>query len=128
MKLTNLNDDKLKKTIKDASKYNEVDTSVIPALLDKFSEETGQNEVDIVTDVLSKLQGTFGLWIYNKDTHNVYIARSGSTIYADMLQNSFSSLPEDGFTPLEEGVLYLVTQEGITSVGGFSKNSPFFII
>jgi len=121
------NDAKLKSTIKDKSRFNEVDSSIIPVLLDKYSEEI-VHEVDIICTVLSKLQGTFGLWIYNKRTHNVYLARSGSTLYADLINNSFSSLPEDKFNPLEEGVLYLITQEGITSVGGFAKNSPFFIL
>jgi glutamine phosphoribosylpyrophosphate amidotransferase len=121
------NDVKLKTKIKDKLSYNEVDTSVIPALLQQYSEDDG-NEVSVICEVLSKLEGTFGLWIYNKHTHNVYIARSGSTLYADLLNNTFSSLPEKDFVSLEEGVLYLITPEGLTSVGGFTNNSPFFIL
>lgn len=121
------NDVKLKAKIKNKTNFNEVDSSVIPALLEQYSEEiTG--EVSVICEVLSKLQGTFGLWIYNKDTHNTYVARSGSTLYANMLDNTVSSLPDDDLTPLEEGVLYLVTPEGLTSVGGFTNNSPFFIL
>ena len=121
------NDIKLKNKIKNKESFNEVDSSVIPAMLEQYSEES-DNEVSIVCEVLSKLEGTFGLWIYNKATHNVYIARSGSTLYANVLDNTVSSLPGDDLTPLEEGVLYLVTPEGLTSVGGFTNNSPFFIL
>jgi glucosamine 6-phosphate synthetase-like amidotransferase/phosphosugar isomerase protein len=121
------NDTKLKTKIRNKESFNEVDSSVIPALLEQYSEEI-VNEVDIICKVLSKLEGTFGLWIYNKESHNVYIARSGSTLYANILDNTISSLPDDGLAPLEEGVLYLVTPEGLTSVGGFTNNSPFFIL
>ena len=121
------NDKKLKNKIKNLDSYNEVDSSVIPALLEQYSEEI-ENEVSLICDVLSKLEGTFGLWIYNNQSHNVYFARSGSTLYANVLDNTVSSLPDDGMEVLEEGVLYLTTSEGLTSVGGFTKNSPFFII
>jgi glucosamine 6-phosphate synthetase-like amidotransferase/phosphosugar isomerase protein len=122
------NDAKLKALVKDNSKYNEVDSSVIPALIEKYSEQFPGNEVEIICTALSKLEGTFGLWIYCKTSHNIYIARSGSTLYANLLTNEFSSLPGNNLEPLEEGVLYLLTPEGLTSVGGFIKNSPFFII
>jgi glucosamine 6-phosphate synthetase-like amidotransferase/phosphosugar isomerase protein len=121
------NDVKLKSKIKNKTSFNEVDSSIIPALLEQYSEET-TNEVNVICKVLSMLEGTFGLWIYNKETHNVYIARSGSTLYANVLENTISSLPDDDLKLLEEGVLYLVTSEGLTSVGGFTNNSPFFIL
>jgi glucosamine 6-phosphate synthetase-like amidotransferase/phosphosugar isomerase protein len=122
------NDAKLKSLINNASKYNEVDSSVIPALIEKYIERTPESEVEAICTALSKLEGTFGLWIYCKTSHNTYIARSGSTLYANLLTNDFSSLPGNTLEPLEEGVLYLITPEGLTSVGGFIKNSPFFII
>jgi glucosamine 6-phosphate synthetase-like amidotransferase/phosphosugar isomerase protein len=121
------NDIKLKTKIKNKSNFNEVDSYLIPALLVQYSEEKA-DEVNVICEVLSKLEGTFGLWIYNKNSHNVYIARSGSTLYANILDNTVSSLPDEGLEPLEEGVLYLVTPEGLTSVGGFTNNSPFFIL
>jgi glucosamine 6-phosphate synthetase-like amidotransferase/phosphosugar isomerase protein len=121
------NDKALKKTLKKGIMYNEVDSSVIPALLSQETD-TNQDEVSALCNVLSKLEGTFGLWIYNKLSNNVYLARSGSTIYADFLTNSFSSLPYKKFKSLDEGVLYLMTKEGLTSVGGFQNNSPFFVL
>ena len=66
------------------------------------------------------------LWILNSKTNNVYLARSGSTIFADFLTNNFSSVKYSDYKPLEEGVLYLQTVEGLTSVGKFKSNSPFF--
>ena len=105
--------------------YNAVDTSVIPPLLDQAYKQT-KDEIAAIRHVLGALQGTFGLWIYNHKTHNIYIARSGSTIYADFLTNSFSSIKHDTFHELEEGLIYLITPEGITSVGKFIPNSPFF--
>jgi len=105
--------------------YNAVDTSVIPPLLDLSYKQT-KDEILAIRDVLSTLQGTFGLWIYNHKTHNIYIARSGSTVYADFITNSFSSVKQENFHELEEGLIYLITSEGITSVGKFIPNSPFF--
>jgi hypothetical protein len=64
--------------------------------------------------------------MYNQKSGNIYIARSGSTLYADFINNEFSSLPEPEYVALEEGLVYLLTQEGITSVGKFTSNSPFF--
>jgi len=47
-------------------------------------------------------------------------------LFCNFLNNEFSSLEEDGFVPLEEGLLYLLTKEGVTCVGKFTPNSPFF--
>ena len=121
------NDVRLKKTLKSGTPYSDVDSSVIPAL---FSQESDKNvsEVEAICKSLSRLEGTFGLWIYNKLSNNVYLARSGSTIYANFLTNTFSSLPIKDFVPLEEGILYLMTNEGLTAVDKFDNNSPFFIL
>lgn len=118
------NDKQLKKQL-DKKSYNIVDSSVIAPLVERYYDET-EDEIEAIVKVLSLLQGTFGLWIFHQQTNNVYLARSGSTLYADFLNNSFSSLKEDGYVALEEGLVYLLTKEGITSVGRFKKNSPFF--
>lgn len=123
--LTNLH--KLKKLIKDKRSYNEVDSSLIPALLDTFSEKYNR-ETDVISNVLSELEGTFGVWIYSILSNSMYVARSGSTIYGNFLTNDFSSLPYKNFVPYKEGILYMLTREGTTEVGDFSSNSPFFII
>lgn len=118
------NDRQLKKLVNKKT-YNVVDSSVIAPLIEKHYNDS-EDEIVSIVKALSLLQGTFGLWIFHQQTNNVYIARSGSTLYADFLNNSFSSLKEDGYIALEEGLLYLLTKEGITCVGRFKKNSPFF--
>lgn len=121
------NCEKIKKKIGDNTLFNEVDTSLIPALIHTI-EQQGCDEVDSITEALSYIEGTYGLWIYNKNTCNTYIARSGSTLYGDFLTNDFSSVETKGMQPLSEGILYLLTTEGITEVGGFDTKSPFLII
>jgi hypothetical protein len=66
------------------------------------------------------------LWILNSKNNNTYLARSGSTLFADFLSNDFSSTKYNNYKTVEEGVLYLQTVEGLTAVGTFSPNSPFF--
>lgn len=119
------NDKQLKANIKDKKSFNVVDSSVIAPLIDMHYKHTG-DEVTAICRTLTLLQGTFGVWIYNQKTGNIYLARCGSTLYCNFLNNEFSSLPEDGFVALEEGLLYLLTKEGITCVGKFTPNSPFF--
>lgn len=119
------NDKQLKALIPDKKAFNVVDSSVIPVLL-HINEKSIKDEVAGIVRTLSQLKGTFGLWMYNQKSGNIYIARSGSTLYADFINNEFSSLPEPEYVALEEGLVYLLTQEGITSVGKFTSNSPFF--
>lgn len=119
------NDRELKKLIKDKRAYNVVDSSVIAPLIDLKAKEM-KDEVAGICRALSMLKGTFGLWIYDQSSSNIYLARSGSTVFANFITNDFSSLEEEDFVALEQGVLYLQTKEGLTSVGTFKTNSPFF--
>ena len=119
------NHEELRKQLKKYRSVNEVDSSVIPALIYSFCNKSTK-EVQCICNALSLLKGTFGLWIYNSSSGNVYLARSGSTVYADYITNDFSSTPFDKFKPLDEGTLFLQTVEGLTSVGEFKPNSPFF--
>lgn len=73
--------------------------------------------------MLGELQGTFGLWIVNIKTLNVYLARQGSTLFYDT--NSFSSTPGEGYQEIKEGEIYRVYKKGIKSVGTFKSKSPF---
>lgn len=123
--ITNFND--LKRKIKNTDHYNEVDSSIIPALLNYYSQDC-DDEVIVIKEALSALKGTFGVWIYCAYSNNTYLARSGSTLYADLLTNDFASVPYKKFISLDEGVIYLLTQEGLTTVGSFTPNSPFFIL
>jgi glucosamine 6-phosphate synthetase-like amidotransferase/phosphosugar isomerase protein len=119
------NETAIRNIVKKYRTINEVDSSLIPALIDHF-KKSEKNEPKAICHALSMLEGNFGLWILNSKTNNVYLARSGSTIFADFLTNNFSSVKYSDYKPLEEGVLYLQTVEGLTSVGKFKSNSPFF--
>jgi len=107
-----------------------VDTSIIPALLshiEKISKLDIMNDIEkeatLIAHVLDLLQGTFGLWIVNKKTLNIYVARQGSTIFYD--KNSFSSAKGNGYKEIKEGVIYHFTKKGMSSVGNFKVKSPF---
>jgi len=107
---------------------NPVDSSIIPYVLDKVNE-AGEGQLSVlecIVNGLSLLQGTFGLWIANTSNRGIYLARCGSTLYANLVDNDFSSIEFKNSEPLDEGVVYEVTQEGLTSVATFDFNSPFF--
>ncbi|NDG29119.1 hypothetical protein EB118_03340 [bacterium] len=121
------NESELRPLVKNYKTVNSVDTSLIPALIEHHSK-TEKNEHKAICATLSTLKGNFGLWILNSKTNHVYLARSGSTLYADFITNDFSSVKISDFKPLEEGVLYLQTVEGLTSVCNFKTHSPFFTL
>ncbi len=123
--LTNYNE--LANRIRNKKSFNIVDSSIIPALLEQYSNKK-DNEIAIISETLSQLKGTFGLWIHCNYSNNIYLARSGSTLYANILTNDFSSLPGKGLEMLEEGIIYMMTNEGLTQVGKFKTNSPFFTL
>jgi len=107
---------------------NLVDSSIIPALLTHFEHmfedaNTTEKEQDLICYVLELLQGTFGLWIVNTKTYNVYIARQGSTLFFD--KDSFSSAKGEGFEELKEGILYKFGKKGTKPVDAFKVKSPF---
>lgn len=119
------NEAEIREMVKRYKSTNKVDSSLIPALVDQFTKKS-KDESKSICSALSLLKGNFGLWIFNSKNHNVYLARSGSTVFADFLTNDFSSSKFSKFKPIDEGVLYLQTQEGLTSVGEFKSNSPFY--
>lgn len=106
---------------------NPVDSSIIPFVLYSMAGYT-EDEASQVINTLEFLKGTFGLWIHNTNTGNTFLAKCGVTLFADIYENSFSSVKYKSLDPLEEGVLYQLTQEGITSIGTFDCDSPFFTV
>jgi glucosamine 6-phosphate synthetase-like amidotransferase/phosphosugar isomerase protein len=106
---------------------NPVDSSIIPYLLTIF-ENVDASEYICVQKMLEELQGTYSMWVYNTKTHNKYIARCGSTLFFNRLENEFSSTKCDGMEEVPDNSLFQITVEGITQIGGFNGNSPFFII
>ena len=110
---------------------NNVDSSVIPAFIDHcyIGEDSDENEIKAITCALGALKGTFGVWIYNENSDNKYLARVGSTLFRDARDNHFSSIqdPYHTLVPLKEGVLYKIT-DTIDPVGKFEYSSPFFVL
>lgn len=104
---------------------NPVDSSIIPHSLDLFYKEDNPG-LTCVTRTLSLLEGTYGVWIYHSGDMCVYVARCGSTLFADLLNNDFSSTKFKGSETLAEGTVYQITKEGLTTVGEFDYDSPFF--
>jgi len=107
---------------------NLVDSSMIPALLEHFEktfdEATNkEKELNLISYVLDLLEGTFGLWIVNLKTMNIYLARQGSTLFFD--KNSFSSTKGKGYKELKEGVIYKFNKRGVKPVEKFKVRSPF---
>ena len=122
--LSNFND---LKEMFDPKWKNPVDSSIIPFMCTMYEEEFPNSEsIEAITHTLGKLEGTFGLWIYESSRNTMYLARCGSTLFANKIENSFSSVKFKNSEALDEGCLYQSTPEGITAVGMFDCDSPFF--
>jgi len=106
---------------------NPVDSSIIPFLL-SVAEDHSENPEQAILSTLPMLRGTFGLWMWDANTKITYLAKCGVTLYARFLENMFSSVKFSDLEPLEDGVLYQLTPEGITSIGIFDCDSPFFTV
>lgn len=108
--------------------YNSaVDSSIIPYIFYSL-ESYYDKELEIISNGLEFLKGTFGLWIHNINSGNTYIAKCGVTLFADIYNNEFSSIKHKYYESLEEGVIFQLTPEGITSVATFDCDSPFFTV
>lgn len=107
---------------------NPVDTSVIPNLLHVFEQKKPDaSEEEIICNTLSLLEGTFALWIFNDKTGNVFVARQGSTLFANPTTGDFCSIESKGWIEVPEGKLHRVTH-GFEPVGEFKSTSPFFTL
>ena len=83
-----------------------------------------------IKETFSKIKGTFACWIYSKHTKQAYLVRSGSTLFGNYEDSIFSSIKIDSLAEEEipEGEILCITNEGLTPVGTFTKNSHFFIL
>jgi glutamine phosphoribosylpyrophosphate amidotransferase len=106
---------------------NPVDSSIIPFLLN-VTEQFQGDHVKCMTSVLEMLEGNFSLWIWNAATKTTYLAKCGATLYARLIDNVFSSVKFSDYESLEDGIIYQLTREGITQVGSFDCQSPFFTV
>lgn len=106
---------------------NPVDSSNIPHLLHALETKSPEkSEEEIICEGLSLLEGTFALWIFNEKTGNIFLARQGSTLFANE-KGDFCSIQSKNWLELEEGVLYKVTRK-LELVGNFKNTTPFFTL
>jgi len=106
---------------------NPVDSSNIPHLLHALETKSPEkSEEEIICDGLSLLEGTFALWVFNEKTGNIFLARQGSTLFANE-KGDFCSIQSKNWLELEEGVLYKVTRK-LELVGNFKNTTPFFTL
>lgn len=108
---------------------NPVDTSIIVNMLqDEFIVTKEKEEVNVISTVLSRLEGTFACYIVNKLTKSVFIVRQGSTLFFND-KGDFSSVKGLTMKEVPEGEIYQITPGvGVTKVGMFKVKSPFFVI
>ena len=116
----------------DLHETSDVDSSVIPALIDYY-EIIGpdrDHEIEAIVDGLSELEGTFAVWMVNRKSKNVYFARNGSTLFIHKNKKEFSSKMTKGFKSIPEGVIfkYDKTNEQFEANALFEYDSPFLIL
>ena len=85
------------------------------------------DDVQAITSALELLKGTFGCWLYDSNTSELFVFRSGSTIYTD--DRNLSSKPIKNWQLLEEGVIYRFnfTKLKYEPIETFRTNNGFFI-
>jgi glucosamine 6-phosphate synthetase-like amidotransferase/phosphosugar isomerase protein len=120
------NQDKLVFEYNDGVKVS-VDSKLIPILANRFFN----NDVaciESISKALSLIEGTFSVWIFNNKNKKVYIARQGSTLYADKKGNFSSINSSNKWEEVPEGKIFELTANGLTLAGQFKCSSPFFVL
>lgn len=98
-------------------KKYKVDSSIVPELCYEIGPRAA----------CELLEGTFSLLIYNTKTYELFLARSGSTLFYND-QGDFSSTEFEGSKEFPEGKLASVSADGIDiEYTHFETHSPFFI-
>jgi hypothetical protein len=85
-------------------------------LLNFAHQQGNKNDVDVISQSLSLMEGKYSMWIHDIETANTFIFKCNQELYADIYENTFSTTKFEGLEPLEDGELYLLTKEGITNV------------
>lgn len=92
---------------------------IVSDLLMAISDKSKKNEVRLINEALSYIEGSFSMWIHNGVSKNTFLAKCNQDLYADIYENTFSSIQFKGSEQLEDGEIYQLTREGITNVGEF---------
>lgn len=109
---------------------NPVDTAVIPALLQYYTEKCHDEcpGYDIISEVLGLLEGTFAVCIVDTDSNDVYVARQGSILHINDI-GEFSTLKGKGFELVPEGDIFMLKdRKAWEQVGTFKTQSPFLFL
>lgn len=108
---------------------NPVDTSVIPALIQYFTEDcSGECPAHVaISKTLDMLHGTFALVCVDTDSNDVYVARQGSTLHFNE-QGDISTINGKGFTEVPEGIIYMLQDSKWVEVNKFQLSSPFLFL
>lgn len=89
------------------------------------------NISEIFTNTCLLLHGTFALWLFDAMNSQIYVTNTGCSLFMDPFTNEFSSVASSIPTPcipVQEGVIYQITHEGMTTVSSYGNSSPFFIL
>jgi glutamine phosphoribosylpyrophosphate amidotransferase len=115
-----------------------VDSALIPLMLSNHTLEIDTKLKDesmienAIKTVLEKIKGTFALYIINRKHKRAFIARQGSTLFANTSTGSFCSVEckSEGWSELSEGYIYEVIFKAkcIAPFAKFSIDSPFLFI
>ena len=112
--------------------HNPVDSYIIPYLLAENDYKDGpcesviEGEINNITRVLQRLEGTYAVWMYNTWSNNLYVARQGSTLFYK--GTHVSSIKGNGYIEVAEGTIYKYTPTGYEIVSTFNHKSPFLTL
>ncbi len=125
--LTNFEDLKQKYNFTDHS--SNVDSSIIPRLLDYHSK---QSDIEAIKETFSELDGTFSTWIYNTYTYTFFLCRLSSTLFYK--DDEFSSVQVGDMVEVPEKKIFMLLQSTNKAINkfipmsGFNANSHFFTL
>lgn len=112
--------------------HNPVDSYIIPYLLAENDYKDGpcesviEGEINNITRVLQRLEGTYAVWMYNTWSNNLYVARQGSTLFYKGTHVSY--IKGNGYIEVAEGTIYKYTPTGYEIVSTFNHKSPFLTL
>jgi glucosamine 6-phosphate synthetase-like amidotransferase/phosphosugar isomerase protein len=114
------------------SPANPVDTSLIPELLQYFSDTNGDKTprpVKYIKLAVEMLEGTFALAIIDCEASDIYLVRCGSLLHYNS-KGDYSTLPGKGYKEVPEGTILKLNKKTsrFNKVGTFSIKSPFLFI
>ena len=117
----------------DLHNVNEVDSSVIPALMEHneiTSAYNGDCTESAILETLEQLSGTFACWVVNQRSKNLYITRVGSTLFVNNRNGDFSSRKFENSKTVSEGILHQFDPDYkiFVPTAPYQYNSPYLIL